>query len=789
MTKWDFLWMLRQLLARGHSLALPAFTFAFCRGTAFTGPNHPSETGQLADWAMTLPEFRRTAHPIYSFAVAGPAAEAWRSAANSTTFGDDSIFAEFERQDARIVMVGADWRYCTYIHRLEEQAAVPYRIFKDFDGNADFGDGSRPVRARMFVRDMDIGAKNDFSPLVRAIREAPDARRAAVWGGAGIEAVDCATVRRLGGELLQADPLALVDEPARVQRALADRHAAAGRPSLQVAIAGSATMAPMAAALQTALSALVRDQRVEVSATPFGRALGELADPSGALARSRPALTILPDRLEDLMGIYDVADVDPNLAFERVDQYCAAIARFRSFNEGWLVVHRFVAIHGAPSDAADGTQSLLHAANDRLESGLSGIANLRLVDPAPLLAQSPAAFDPRLWFLGRFPYSAQFTERLAVWHAGMVLAATGRGARLVVVDLDNTLWGGVLGEDGVDALAIGGDYPGNAYVAFQRALKRLSASGIVLAVCSKNDEGPALAAMDARPEMVLRSADFVARRIDWQPKWRNVLAICEELSLGPASVLFIDDNPVERAQMRRHLPQVNVLDLPDDPALYASALAQSPWLSRLEVTGEDATRAEKYRARAEALKLRETLGDSAAFHATLEPRLHLARLSDANSARAAQLVQKTNQFNTTARRYGAEALRRMAADGIDVIVIGFSDRFSGFENIGLLVAGPDADEPQWLAVDLYLLSCRVLGRGIEDNVLRWLVRRAAALGYAGVIGRIVETERNTPVRGVFGDAGFVPGARPGEWRLPVAAGEVRIPEWLSIIDEFAESPK
>ncbi|MEO0034372.1 MAG: hypothetical protein RLZZ501_395, partial [Pseudomonadota bacterium] len=358
------------------------------------------------------------------------------------------------------------------------------------------------------------------------------------------------------------------------------------------------------------------------------------------------------------------------------------------------------------------------------------------------------------------------------------LAVLGKSTRLVVVDLDNTLWGGVLGEDGVEGLAIGGDYPGNAYAAFQRHLKALTRRGIALAIASKNDTDLALRALETLPAMVLRPGDFSAHRINWQPKWRNLREIAAELALGEASILFIDDNPAEREAIRRNLPAVRVLDLPADPTGYVDALESCPYLAAATVTAEDRGRIEDYARRRERTQARSEAASLEDFFAGLEMRLTLAPLMPGNGERAAQLCQKTNQFNTTTRRYGLRDLEALRDGGADVVVIGLEDRQSPFENIGLLILRPEEDGAG--RIDLYLLSCRVLGRGLETAVPRWAVLRAARRHWPILRGEIIPTERNSPARGVFAAAGF-DDAGEGHWTIETTSPPA-LPAWLTVID-------
>jgi FkbH-like protein len=227
-----------------------------------------------------------------------------------------------------------------------------------------------------------------------------------------------------------------------------------------------------------------------------------------------------------------------------------------------------------------------------------------------------------------------------------------------------------------------------------------------------------------------------------------------------------------------------VLDLPPDPALYTQALLDCPWIEAITLTHEDFVRVEGYRARGQIIRSRESAANLEDFLASLGMKVYLQPLDQGNTARAAQLSAKTNQFNATTRRYNQRQLEELASSGADVVVIGLEDKYTQFENIGLMILRPDDRDRRWLAIDTYLLSCRVLGRGLESALVRWVVGMASRRGHIGVVGEIVETERNAPVRSVYSDVGFEADGRPGLWRLAVADGDRTEPlcSWLTIVD-------
>ncbi len=787
-SKWDVLYCLDMLSREGWTIALPAFTLSFCQGKSFHAHRSASETGVLADWVLQeFPEAIRTRHPIYSFICIGPEKERINSCPMTTTFGSDSAFALFETADASIVMLGANWFNCTQFHRYEEEALVPYRYFKTFSGMADFADGQGEVRAsaNMYARDLGISFKKNFDPAIASLRAESAAHTAPLWRGR-IESVRVSAFAHVCRTALAQSPWAFTETSADAKhQAEAHKHATAS-PPLRIALLGYGNVDMLRDDLSQTLSELLPGRRCEVWAVPFGTVAQQLLDPAGWLAGERPALAIFCDRLEDLAGVPALADADREALAARVRDHAAMIRDFHERRPGWTVVHRF-AVHAASrSNDIDRETTLFVADMNRvLDTALQGLNQIVFVDIGSEAVQAGMqVHDPRLWYFGRLPFSQPFSRHLAKRWSAMLISAIGMSSRLIIVDLDNTLWGGVLGEDGAAGLKIGGDWPGNAYRAFQTCLRRLSARGIALAVVSKNDEDLALSALDSLPDMAIRSGDLAAHRINWRPKWQNIFEICEELSLGAEHVLFIDDNPVEREAVRRNLPAVKVLDLPNDPAHYMTTLMACPWIEALATTVEDLKRAAAYQARRLIAEERKSAASLDDFYASLGMVLHLQPLDLGNIARAAQLSVKTNQFNATTRRYDQSALNDMTNNGCDVVVIGLEDKYSARENIGLLILKADPKKTSYGQVDNFLMSCRVLGRGIETAVISWALKRAFDRGWRVLAGEIIETERNSPVRNIYADSGFRDGSTNGMWERESSNDLSGVPPWLDLRDGF-----
>ena len=317
-----------------------------------------------------------------------------------------------------------------------------------------------------------------------------------------------------------------------------------------------------------------------------------------------------------------------------------------------------------------------------------------------------------------------------------------RRKKCLVLDLDNTLWGGVLGEDGVDGIKLGGDYPGNAYQSWQRALLQLSHHGVILAVCSKNNESDVQEAWDNNPSMVLKREHFSALRINWDDKATNLQRLADELNIGLDSMVFLDDNPTERELVKQMLPQVEVPDFPEKPYLLMPFFRQlvERYFRIHEVTDEDRAKAEQYRANALRNSEQSRFVDLDTYLYSLEICLDIKRADDHNIPRIAQMTQKTNQFNLTTRRYTEEDVRQRINKGWPVICMNVSDRFGDSGITGAIFIEPRADDA--VRIDSLLLSCRILGKGIEEAFVKTVLNLLRLDGVRKVYADYLPTAKN-----------------------------------------------
>ena len=363
-------------------------------------------------------------------------------------------------------------------------------------------------------------------------------------------------------------------------------------------------------------------------------------------------------------------------------------------------------------------------------------------------------YDERLRYIGKMDYSSKFANTAAQYWFKYINYYYGNSARLLALDLDNTLWGGVLGEDGITGLQVGGDYPGSPFYEFQGHLLSLKNKGYLLAIVSKNDEDLVKKAFSTLVDMPLKLEDFFSVKCSWKEKSSSLLEISNDLNLSLSSFLFIDDNPAERLAVKERIPAVKILELPLDPTLYLDALISSPFVAEINPSEQDLNRMISYSQMAEIKRLSTSNPSRVSdYLMSLNIKVGFDELSDSNLSRAEQLSLKTNQFNTTTRRYQAMQLKKIADEGGAVFVIRSSSSQQEPENIGLLVLMIHNTD-SCLIIDNMLLSCRSMGRLIESAALTFILNYAKKSDLKLVKGLFEKSERNHPCQDVFINYGF-----------------------------------
>lgn len=533
---------------------------------------------------------------------------------------------------------------------------------------------------------------------------------------------------------------------------------------LRVHVLRSFTIEPMIPLLraEAALHGLV----LHVALGELGTHVQSILDPDSVLYTSKPDVIVLALLLRDVApelteAFADLDETAVEAALARATgELRSRIAELRSRTNAHILVHGFE----PPDTPANGILDLASTPSQgeavrRLNRALFDIArahrDIHVIDIAQELSRvgTERAHDPVKWLTMRMPYRPEGLLAIARAWTRRLVPMTSRIAKCVVVDLDHTMWGGILGEDGADGLHLGVEYPGAAHRNLQRTLRDLARRGLMLAIASKNDEREATTVIDTHPEMLLRTRDFAAMQVHWRPKIESLVEIARSLGIGLDALVFVDDNPVERASIRENLPMVHVVDLGSDPMRYATNVARHPAVERLSLSAEDRDRAllvATDRVRTELAASASSLED---FHRSLGMSLEWRPATAATVERLAQLTQKTNQFNLTTLRRGSSEVEALSREE-DVILrsVRIRDRFGDNGIVGLVIARVEGTNA---TVDTFLMSCRVIGRTVETAMLAKLADELRTRGVETVIGRYRPTNKNGPARDFYVRHGFV----------------------------------
>lgn len=364
-------------------------------------------------------------------------------------------------------------------------------------------------------------------------------------------------------------------------------------------------------------------------------------------------------------------------------------------------------------------------------------------------------YDFRRYYWTKQPFSEEGMVRLARHCWAGIRALLYGPKKAIVVDLDGTLWGGVAGEVGATGITVGQTPDGEAYLAFQRYLKALSRRGILLAVCSKNNTDDARAPFERNPRMVLKLSDFALFDTGWNSKSSRLRALAKELQLGLGNLVFFDNEPAERDLVRKTLPEVTVVEVPTDPAEYARTLASGLWFESCSVSNVDKRRALLYAEEFERRELKSQFRSIEEYLESLDMRASVREIDDSTLPRVLELLTRTNQFNLTARRHSEAEVKEMLRSPRAIgVTLSLTDRFGDLDVVAALIGVPAGEQTEMLRIDSWVMSCRVIGRTVEEFLLREVARLAGKKGYAFLAGEYVPSANNGSVAGLFPRLGF-----------------------------------
>ncbi len=571
---------------------------------------------------------------------------------------------------------------------------------------------------------------------------------------------------------------------------------ASGLKPLRVYIARSVTVEPLLQNLvvHAALSGLWLD----VAVGGYGSFIDDLMNPDGALCRFQPDLTLFLADIEDLAG--GLADVCASGVPAGIDRETGRAARdiagliesLRRNSKTRLVAQGFVLPDqpalGEIADANLGGESRAVARiNEAIAEACRKVGDAVYFDQDHLAARHGRKQwrDARMFSASRLAIAPAFFSAYAEGLVRAMRALYFPPRKVLCTDLDNTLWGGIVGEDGPEGVATGAAFPGNCYRAYQRYLKQLAARGVLLAIVSKNNPADVEECFRLRAgDLAVAWNDFVGVKIGWGEKSVALRELAEELSLGLDSFVFVDDNPAECEAVRQQLPQVLAIEAPpNQPWLLADTVAEAGAFDALAITEDDRRRTDEYRAQARRVELEASASSREEFLASLEIECTILSALDAPLSRTAQLISKTNQFNLTTRRHSAGDVERFAQRPRSIAAaLRLRDRFGDAGVVGVALCAVEGDAA---TIDTFLLSCRVIGRGVETALLAHIAAHAKQSGAKRLVGEYVPSAKNQMCKDFFPVHGFVADSQPGEsgatrYEFDLNIENLASPPWIRV---------
>jgi len=523
---------------------------------------------------------------------------------------------------------------------------------------------------------------------------------------------------------------------------------------------------------------------------PYNQYTQDILSPASGLYAFGPDIVFLALDLEDLFAAVRGLPSIEELARSKAEIHgtiVALVRELRSRSSALIVVHELALNSPSPhgildNRRGDGLVQWTADLDRDLAQALTAETHTFLLPLRAILARVglERGQSRKLRYMARMRHADPALRELARASIRYIKPLKGLTRKCVVVDLDGTLWGGVVGELGPEGIQLGPAAPGIEYVDFQEALLNLTKRGILLAICSKNNPDDVLPVLRDHKHMVLREEHFSAMRINWRNKAENLAELAAELNIGRDALVFLDDNPVERELVRQMLPEVLVVEMPKDASQYRSTLEDLTDFELLAVTREDEQRGNQYQANRKRQALEQSSGSLDQYLHSLEIRAEIGSAQAHHVARLVQMFNKTNQFNTTTRRYQTPDVQRfVASTDRHVYVLDVADRFGDHGLVGAAVVREEGDA--WV-IDNVLLSCRVMGLSVETALLTEISDAAARRGVTRLAGEFIPTPKNAPCADFFGRHGFRADGEAGgtqRWVLDLDAGRIETPSWIT----------
>ena len=552
--------------------------------------------------------------------------------------------------------------------------------------------------------------------------------------------------------------------------------------SVRVAIASDTSLDNLAEPLMLRL--LERGMFGVQYHAPFAQLALEVRNPASELFQHKPEVIVIAP----LTGFWQKNfNTSAAAVTQTVEEAWSHVTVLRKIFDGLILLQNLFSLENRPHGILESRRNLggadfARAVNLQLSQRCRETGEAFILDAQTLVGQCGAVWPGlhKQQFMASRPLTDELVNQLAAEIAAFCAARKGFARKCLALDCDNTLWGGVVGEDGVAGLQLGGGFPGNLYTELQRSIRALKERGVTLVAVSKNNEADVWEVFSQRPEMILRHTDFSAHRINWQDKATNLREIAAELNLGLDAFVLLDDNPVERDWVSEALPEVEVCPA-SDPMEMLRWLATGRCFDTLAITREDGLRAKSYAAAEERSRLASQTGNLEEYLTGLGTQVEVGCNTESQVARVAQLTQKTNQFNLTTRRYTESEIKDKLNDPAwRVYWCSCRDRFADEGVIGAALVNISGSE--W-HLDTLLMSCRVLGRGVEKAFLGSICNQAHAGGAKTMRGEFIRSAKNSQTEKFLETCGFAAAEKIGDhtrWHLALPAPDKLIPKWIAL---------
>lgn len=572
-----------------------------------------------------------------------------------------------------------------------------------------------------------------------------------------------------------------------------DNYLQGGGNSFRLGIVSNFSYQPIADILRTHL--LARGIFPEFYLTDYNQYQYELLDANSGLYRSSPELTLcLLDEhslLDELGSDWKVEDIEQGL-HHKLHQLAQFAKQYQQQTGGLLIFNTLPLSRNTLQRCLDYRgRSQMSRWWAQFNADLCTLSetyrHVFVIDTQCLLSTDCALRDDRQGFYARMLMSNELLDALANEVATLVLASCGMAKKCLVVDLDNTLWGGILGDDGIEGVQLSNTASGDAFIHLQHAIKQLTTQGVLLAISSKNNHTNVIELLKKREDMVLKQDDFASIMASWRPKSEALKTISEVLNIGEDSLVFFDDSAFEREEVRLNCPKASVIMLGDDPAEYVTALVKDNYFCQLELSKEDYQRSQLYRTEVQRTSLRNETNSLEVFLQELQIKLRLFTPQENDLARISQLSLRTNQFNmTTIRMNEGEVRSWLAQPQHGIIALQSSDRFGDYGIIGCLFYHGDHHT---LWIDNFLLSCRVFSRQLETAALNSLLNWANVKGYDNIHARYLPTPKNTQIANFYLQHNFTLIGNHesySEYQYPLTE-MASIPQHIELITSYQET--